>query len=77
MDGYEPIPTHANFVLVRGPYPPQQMFEGLLEHDILARDVSHYPMLGGHFRVGVGTEDENAAVLAALQTIGEAAGAET
>ena len=45
------------------------MFTDLLQHDILIRDVSKYPMLGAYFRVSVGTPEENDKLLESIREI--------
>jgi histidinol-phosphate aminotransferase len=73
--GLSPVPSHANFFLVKTDLEPQKLFEELLDHDILVRDVSHYPMLAEYLRLSVGKPDENDAVISALQDIMSKAGA--
>ncbi|KAB1653109.1 histidinol-phosphate transaminase [Pseudoclavibacter chungangensis] len=60
--GYAPYPSEANFVLIGGVDDPRAIFEGMLERDILIRDVG----LPGTVRVSAGTEEETSAFLAAL-----------
>jgi histidinol-phosphate aminotransferase len=67
--GLDPVPSHANFFLVKTVVEPQKLFEQLLDRDILVRDVSHYPMLGRYLRLSVGRTEENEAVVSALQDI--------
>ncbi len=67
--GLAPVPSRANFMVVRTEIEPRRVFAGLLERDILIRDVSGYPMLKNYFRVSVGTPAENDRVLAALAEI--------
>jgi len=69
IPGLDPVPSHANFFLVKTVLEPQTLFEELLDRDILVRDVSHYPMLGRYLRLSVGRPEENEAVLSALQDI--------
>jgi histidinol dehydrogenase len=70
ISGLEPVPSNANFFLVRAAGGPQRVFEELLHRDILVRDVSRYPMLSEYFRVSAGTPKENDRVISALQEIG-------
>jgi histidinol-phosphate/aromatic aminotransferase/cobyric acid decarboxylase-like protein len=65
----EPVPSNANFMLVRTPLPPREIFEKLHRKDILVRDVSGYPMLARYFRVSVGTPAENDYLVEALGEI--------
>jgi histidinol-phosphate aminotransferase len=69
IGGLVPVPSEANFMVVRTRIPPRRVFEELLARGILVRDVSGYPMLADYFRVSVGTPAENDALLAALQEI--------
>src|SRR5262249_7864194 len=43
--GLDPVPSEANFFLVKTELKPQSLFEELLARGILVRDVSYYPML--------------------------------
>ncbi len=65
----EPMPTDANFMLVRTPEPPRRVFEGLLERGVLVRDVSGHPALAQYFRFNVGTPEENDLFLKALADV--------
>lgn len=71
--GVEAFPSQANFVLFRTPYPARELFQRLYEDGVLVRNVSHYPMLDRALRVSVGTYQQNARFLgaldAALQTL--------
>jgi histidinol-phosphate aminotransferase len=67
--GVEPVPSKANFLLVRTPIEPQRLFKEFLARDILVRDVSKYPMLGSYIRVSIGAPEENDRMLAALKEI--------
>jgi histidinol-phosphate aminotransferase len=69
VDGLEPVPSRANFMLVRSELDPRFIFSELLRRDILVRDVSKYPMLGDCFRFSVGTTIENEQLLSALHEI--------
>ncbi len=71
VPGLAPIPSSANFMIVRSSMHPRQVFAELLKRDILIRDVSGYPMLADYFRVSVGTPVENDKLLAALHEIFE------
>lgn len=57
-------PSQANFVLIREPVP--NLFQALLDRDVLVRDVADQPRLAGCLRVTIGTPEENDAFLAAL-----------
>lgn len=67
--GLEPVASQANFMIVRSRIAPAEVFNELVEHDILIRDVSGYPMLNEYFRVSVGTPEENDLLLRALSEI--------
>jgi len=69
ITGLTPVPSRANFMLVRSQLNPKLVFEELLRRDILIRDVSSYPMLAKYFRVSVGTPEENDRLIAALKDI--------
>jgi histidinol-phosphate aminotransferase len=69
ISGLAPVPSHANFMVVRSEIEPRRVFASLLERDILVRDVSGYPMLRDYFRVSVGTPEENDRLIAALKEI--------
>jgi len=60
--GYPALYSEANFVLFGGVANPQALFEQLLEHDILVRDVG----ITNHLRVTAGTEEETSFFLDTL-----------
>jgi histidinol-phosphate aminotransferase len=63
--GYTVWPSAANFVLAGGFDDPHAVFEALLAHDILVRDIG----IPGHLRITAGTEAETTAVLTALASL--------
>jgi histidinol-phosphate aminotransferase len=64
--GLTVVPTEANFLLF-GPFDePSRVWQTLLDHGVLVRDVSSGPGLEGWLRVCAGTPDETSAFLAAL-----------
>jgi len=67
--GLQPVRSLANFMLVRSPVDPKQIFAELIKRDILVRDVSGYPMLSEYFRFSVGTPEENGLLLESLREI--------
>src|SRR5207237_4586547 len=67
--GLAPVPSQANFMIVRTEIEPRRVFKELLARGILVRDVSSYPMLKDYFRFNVGTPAENDALIAALREI--------
>ncbi|MGH9969698.1 MAG: histidinol-phosphate transaminase [Pyrinomonadaceae bacterium] len=69
LPGLIPVLSQANFMLVRSRVKPRYIFEELLKREILVRDVSQYPFLQNHFRISVGTPEENDLLLAALRDI--------
>ncbi|HEX6105295.1 MAG TPA: histidinol-phosphate transaminase [Gemmatimonadales bacterium] len=71
LPGITVYPTAANFVLIRcHAAPAREVFRRLYdEHGILVRDVSNAGELAECLRISVGTEDDMAAVLAALREV--------
>lgn len=69
IEGLSPVPSRANFMLVRSSVSPSRIYQQLLRRDILIRDVSAYPMLQDCFRVSVGTPEENNQLIVALKEI--------
>jgi histidinol-phosphate aminotransferase len=69
IEGLSPVPSRANFMLVRSSAVPTRIYQQLLRRNILIRDVSAYPMLRDCFRVSVGTPEENDQLIAALEEI--------
>ncbi len=69
IPGLSPVPSRANFMVVRSSIPPSRIYKELLRREILIRDVSSYPMLQEHFRVNVGTPEENDLLIKALGEI--------
>lgn len=63
--GYTPLPSAANFVLFGGVADPHAVFEELLEHDIIIREVG----IPNHLRVTAGSEAETTVFLDALANI--------
>lgn len=69
IQGLIPVRSRGNFMIVRSAITPRSVFNELLKHDILIRDVSGYPGLKDYFRVSVGTPAENDMLVAALSEI--------
>jgi histidinol-phosphate aminotransferase len=68
LPGVTPFPSEANMVLVRVP-DAQRAFEGLKARGLLVKNVSRmHPLLAQCLRLTVGTPDENARLIEALQT---------
>lgn len=65
--GAKAWPSDANMILVRVP-DAQKAFEGLKSRGVLVKNVSKmHPLLANCLRLTVGTADENAQMMAALQ----------
>ncbi len=63
-------PSDANFLLFRaGGSRSRELWQRLVEHSILVRDVSDWPRLEGCLRVTVGTAGENTRFLESLRTV--------
>lgn len=68
MPGVQAFPSDANMVLVRVP-DANRCFDGMKAQGVLVKNVSKmHPLLGNCLRLTVGTPDENARMMAALQT---------
>ena len=67
MPGVKAFPSDANMILVRVP-DAKAAFEGMKRQGVLVKNVSTmHPLLAQCIRLTVGTPDENARMLAALQ----------
>ena len=67
--GLQVVPTESNFLLF-GPFDePARVWQALLDHGVLVRDVSGGPGLTGWLRVNAGTETETTAFLDALKDV--------
>lgn len=64
IPGVHPYPSQTNFILCRFDRPVGDVFAACLKQGVLIRDVSRYPGLANHLRISVGTEEENAALIA-------------
>ena len=69
IDGLNPVPSLANFMVVKSATDPKRIFTDLLKHDILIRDVTGYPMLSEYFRFSVGTPAENEHLVKTIREI--------
>jgi histidinol-phosphate aminotransferase len=70
--GLTVLPTEANFLLF-GPFAsPELVWQQLLDHGVLVRDVSSGPGLAGWLRVNAGTPAETTAFLTALEAVASA-----
>lgn len=67
MPGVKSWPSDANMILARVP-DAQKTFEGMKSHGVLVKNVSKmHALLANCLRLTVGTADENARMLAALE----------
>jgi histidinol-phosphate aminotransferase len=69
IPGVRTFPSDSNFLLFQTKKPSQEVFDGLLQHGVLVRDVSSYPMLDRMLRVNAGTAEEDEAFLSALRSL--------
>lgn len=69
INGLVPVPSAANFFVVRTTIPPKQLFAELHARGILIRDVSKAPLLSDYVRISVGTPEENDRLIAAVHEI--------
>ena len=68
LPGVKVHPSHANFFLLElALVDPKATFEALYARGILVRDVTSYPGLSRCLRISVGSEEENKALVDALQ----------
>jgi histidinol-phosphate aminotransferase len=67
MPGVEVLPSSANFLLLRTDR--TDVFDRLLDHGVLVRDLSSSVGRPGTWRVTVGTAEENDLLLAALAAV--------
>ncbi len=67
LDGIDVLPSSANFLLLHARR--ADLFDRLLEHGVLVRDLSSAVGRTGALRVTVGTPAENDAFLAALSAV--------
>ena len=68
LDGVEPFPSGANFILFRTA-DGQATWEKLLEAGVLVRNFARWPRLDNCLRVTIGRPEENEAFLAALKEV--------
>jgi len=68
LRGVEPLPSHANFFLIRVG-DAKGVFQALRERGVLLRLPGEDPALAGLLRVTVGTPEENGRLLSALREV--------
>jgi histidinol-phosphate aminotransferase len=66
--GLRYVPSGGNFVLIDMGAPARPRYEALLRRSIIVRPVDNYG-LPNHLRISVGTPDENARLIAALEDV--------
>ena len=66
--GLEYLPSAANFVLFATPYPCREVYPRLLQKGVIIRPADIFG-LPRHFRVTIGTAEENARFLQALREV--------
>jgi histidinol-phosphate aminotransferase len=65
-----PLPSQSNYILIESTaMGAPQLFERLLEHGVLIRNVSNYPGLARYLRITVGDSGENDALIEALAEV--------
>jgi len=69
VESLTPVASKGNFMVVKSATDPRSIFTNMLEHDILVRDVSGYPMLRDYFRFSFGKPEENDQILNAIREI--------
>lgn len=68
--GFTIVPSATNFVFVTHPdKDAEQIYLALKEQGILVRYFGKKPRIGNHLRITIGTDDEMAALIAALKTL--------
>ncbi len=68
MDGIQPFPTDANFILFRTDRPASGVFQCLLNHGVLVRNLDRPGPLRNCLRVTIGTPEENNMFLQGLES---------
>jgi histidinol-phosphate aminotransferase len=63
------LPSQANFLLAFSPRPVPELFQRLLREGVIVRPTEPFGMPPGSFRVSVGSDEENARFLAALEKV--------
>ncbi len=71
LDGIEPFPSDANFILFRAEPDAEAIFSKLLENGILIRNLNEPGLLQNCLRVTIGKPEENDAFLGVLRDFHE------
>ena len=66
--GFRVLPSLGNFLCVAVDRPGRELFDALLRQGVIVRPVDNYG-LENFLRISIGTEDENRALIEALQRI--------
>lgn len=68
IDGIHPIPSDANYILIKTDFDNEMLFQNLLKKGILVRMCDNYANLGHQYiRVAVKKDDDNEKLLKALK----------
>lgn len=59
IDGIHPFPTDANFILFRTDAPAPEVFQRLLDHGVLVRNLDRPGPLQNCLRITIGTPEDN------------------
>jgi len=69
IDGVTPFPSEANFICFRTPHASDSLYDALLQHGFLVRNIGAPGLLSRCLRVSVGTDEQNRGFLAALEEV--------
>lgn len=64
----EVIPSQANFVAARAPYPAELIYEGMIAHGVIIRPLAMF-YLPGWFRITVGRREDNVRCIDVLRDV--------
>lgn len=67
--GVEYRASFANFLMVRIPFPPGNLYNELLGRGVVVRPLSSFGLSPDHYRVTIGTREQNQAFLHTLQDV--------
>ncbi len=67
IEGIYPFPTDANFILFRTDSPAPDVFQRLLDHGVLVRNLDRPGPLKNCLRITIGTPEDNEMFLAGLR----------